>query len=73
MECRWTAEACDLARMDGGLLDVPEVCRVLKSTPEGSKTRWDFIGGEWISQTMRDVPTRLNADLRALNQGGNFT
>lgn len=71
-ECRWVAEAVSMARMDGGILDVPEVTRILSTTPEGNATRWSFIGAEWMAQTMRDVPQSLNADLRALNSRGSF-
>lgn len=73
VECRWTADAIALARMDGGLLDLPEVTRVLSTTPEGNATRWSFIGAEWMAQTMRDVPHGLNADMRALNSRGSFS
>lgn len=73
VECRWVAEAIALARMDGGILDLPEVTRILSATPEGNAMRWSFIGAEWMAQTMRDVPHGLNADMRALNSRGSFS
>lgn len=57
VECRWTAEAIAEIWPEAGPI---AVARRLMRTPEGDKTRWDFIGAEWLLQTAKRVPDWCN-------------
>ena len=52
-ECRWAAEAIAAAWPGAAPKTIGEQ---LKRTPEGNRTRWDFVGGKWLIQTARQVP-----------------